>query len=224
MFDLDSFVANAPLIIADRDNRADVQNVLTIFAEKVGQNYVVKAKWSDIFVAFLQGKKVQAQVLTFVPADEEEETDASASVETFDIYDVSVSGGSTPSFKANGNDLSASDADSFPVGSLSRPSSGGGGGGGGGLIVNSDETGTLDKTWQEIHDAAGEGVVMLIERNIEGNVETSMTVYYLVMAGNILGEYVTAFVSGEELRNFVASSADGYPVIDMGGGGGGGIA
>ena len=105
-----------------------------------------------------------------------------------------------------------------------RSGSGGSGGGGGGLIVNSDETGTLDKTWQEIHDAAGEGVVMLIERNIEGNVETSMTVYYLVMAGNILGEYVTAFVSGEELRNFVASSADGYPVIDMGGGGGGGIA
>ena len=34
--------------------------------------------------------------------------------------------------------------------------SGGGGGssGGGVLVVHEDENGTLDKTWQEIHDAA----------------------------------------------------------------------
>lgn len=119
MFDLDALIANKDLILKDRNNRADVQKVLSVYAEKVDDDYVVKAKWEDIFSALLQGMKVQAQVITFTEADEEEEIDAAVQVETYDLYDAKAVGGSTPTFTVNGSDLSAESADAYPVGILS---------------------------------------------------------------------------------------------------------
>lgn len=218
MFDLDSLIANKDLILKDRDNRADVQKVLSVYAEKVGDDYVVKAKWEDIFSALLQGMKVQAQVVTFTEADEEEETDASAVIETYELYDATVT---ADGFKVNGTDLSASSADAYPVGSLSRPSSGGGGGGGLLLLnVTIDPeagTATLDHTWQEIADASETSTVAL-KMGEEGITQLE----YLCL----VEPYSVGFFTfgAEQPLMFVAASADDYPAvnIDDGGGGGGG--
>lgn len=81
------------------------------------------------------------------------------------------------------------------------------GGGGGGALVVTDTGGTLDKTWQEIHDAAplvwltdGEGGFNLLNSVFEDD-----------------GDYCINFVSPQPSKNtivtYVASSADGYPVV-----------
>lgn len=83
-----------------------------------------------------------------------------------------------------------------------------GGSGGGVLVVNVDENGTLDKTWQEIHDG-GFGVVEM-DRNNEKNY------YPIITVGQGISQYyVIVIYSGESLAKlrFKATSADGYPVV-----------
>ncbi len=98
-----------------------------------------------------------------------------------------------------------SDAFRAAVGKVA-PKAEGGSGGGGVLIVTADETGTLDKTWQEIHDG-GFGVV---------RAETIDGINYMpiVAVHSGLGQYVvTVIVYGDslDLMAFKASSASGYP-------------
>ena len=94
---------------------------------------------------------------------------------------------------------------------------GGGGSSGGGVLVvnltwNEDNSASLDKTWQEIHNA---DAVVICETN------DNEKKYYNLSAVSALRDfvsgdtyyYVVAYMLGENSRfQFKASSASGYPV------------
>ena len=95
-----------------------------------------------------------------------------------------------------------------------------GGSGGGGLVVT-DTAGTLDKTWQEIHDAMLNGIVMVNVVSVDGNEETLKTYifistligtdkggnpYYMASAIGFAGENAVG-------RDYTTNSASGYPVL-----------
>lgn len=92
-----------------------------------------------------------------------------------------------------------------------------GGGSGGGVMVVTDTEGTLNKTWQEIYDAATVGVVF-IKSTYEEADEKSIGLYPVNLVSCDSDGYYVAFVSGADaqgLQNtyFVTNSADGYPVV-----------
>ena len=79
----------------------------------------------------------------------------------------------------------------------------GGGSSGGGVLVVHDVDGTLDKTWQEIHDADFAVLKGLSDATwwITGAVEDE-------------GDYLVGFYSyGLEARSYIASSPSGYPAF-----------
>lgn len=81
------------------------------------------------------------------------------------------------------------------------------GGGGGVLVVNvtGDETTTLDKTWQEIHNAMP--LVVVCSTDSEGGVYS-----YFVRAVYLDG--VNYVVSTND--DYIATSSDGFPVLNGG--------
>lgn len=84
-----------------------------------------------------------------------------------------------------------------------------GGGSGGGVMVVTDTDGTLDKTWQEIHDAFMTGVVRLTD-SLSGQNVTVLSVQnakggYSVTAADGVGNFSITYT---------ASSASGYPVME----------
>lgn len=96
----------------------------------------------------------------------------------------------------------------------------GGGGGSSGTMVVNDVAGTLDKTWQEIHDAVGANKIVSI-------VKTTATpdpypniydVYFVTSVTLNPPGYVIAAVGIDNgqvgLLPYVADSADGYPILD----------
>lgn len=94
-------------------------------------------------------------------------------------------------------------------------SGGGGGGGGGVLVVGMDmQTMTLDKTWKEIHDAPLAVIKMFPDENTTSIAIINETD---IVGGN---DYkLRAFsmgVGSPSSVSFVATSADGYPVMNMG--------
>lgn len=87
----------------------------------------------------------------------------------------------------------------------------GGGSGGGVLVVNGTIDGatmTLDKTWQEIHDAGT--VVLIFEFDADTQVSNWLTMVYYTN-----GEYGCTFIGGNKIE-FHTDSADGYPSATMG--------
>lgn len=91
------------------------------------------------------------------------------------------------------------------------------GGGGGILVVHvNEETGALDKTWQEIYDAG----FCVMERYFEEEGTTSKG--YLTISG--IGfegdEFFGGFFYADGVIPFLADSADGYPVLNQNGGDG----
>lgn len=85
----------------------------------------------------------------------------------------------------------------------------GGGGGGGGsdvLVVNRDQTPpfALDKTWQEIFDAASTGVVFLISAE-DDEVETDLV--RSVYTDN------STYSLEDSMSIYSTDSASGYPVL-----------
>ena len=101
---------------------------------------------------------------------------------------------------------------------VATPQIGGGGGGGGsdsGVLLGNmnNDTNALDKTWQEIHDAANSGsVVMMKQTNADG-----LFFYYLSEATQGSTDYSVAFYlslgTGDALQGWT-NSASGYPVMD----------
>ena len=78
--------------------------------------------------------------------------------------------------------------------------------GAGVLVVGmDDETGALDKTWQEIHDA-GFAVVKL-------NSMVATAIGYVSMIGQSNGGYVVQIWIDEGSMLCATNSADGYPVM-----------
>ena len=88
---------------------------------------------------------------------------------------------------------------------------GGGGGSGGGVLVVriDDDTGTLDKTWQEIHDALSAGQVVTVPF-----VESAGTTSAFIIGALITVEDKYAVYVGDlNTKAAEATSADGYPVV-----------
>lgn len=80
--------------------------------------------------------------------------------------------------------------------------------GGGVLVVGMDENGTLDHTWQQIHDAV---FSVVIHDKSEENFEQRG--FEAVMYAEIYTEGgQTAYVISTSNNAYTASSADGYPV------------
>lgn len=86
--------------------------------------------------------------------------------------------------------------------------------GGGVLVVGAtmeNETITLDKTWQQIHDAP----IAILKNELDGEVN----LYYLSEMASVAGEYRASFVSlvaqGDAIHT-KATTADGYPVFTEG--------
>lgn len=96
---------------------------------------------------------------------------------------------------------------------LNKLENGVAGSGGGALIVNDNDSGTLDKTWQEISDAVEAGSVVLVYNGSD----IDRSIRYLGGLFSEDGDYGVAFVdysSGSaRIWLFVADSADGYPVF-----------
>lgn len=84
----------------------------------------------------------------------------------------------------------------------------GGGGSGGGVLVVTDTEGTLNKTWQEIHDA------MLVGGAVVGGSGRASSVLFALNDARS-GEY-RIVITNSALQAIVykTSSASGYPVID----------
>lgn len=79
----------------------------------------------------------------------------------------------------------------------------GGGGSGGGVLVVAFTDGTLDKTWQEIHDAMLSGGAVI---QVDEAVNTVLKVY------NSKGTY---FVISAIDDRYAASSTSGYPSVTV---------
>lgn len=79
------------------------------------------------------------------------------------------------------------------------------GGGGSGVLVVTDTDGTLDKTWQEIHDA------MLTGGAVISDIEDTLST---VVAG--VSSMANRYVVDSGGESYIASTADGYPAIDHG--------
>lgn len=80
------------------------------------------------------------------------------------------------------------------------------GGGGGGVLVVTDTDGTLNKTWQEIHDA---GFAVLNYTVNQNSFFTPM--FKLASAGYLY----SVFFSESDPVEYVATSADGYPEMSQ---------
>ena len=93
-------------------------------------------------------------------------------------------------------------------------SGGGGGTGGGVLVVTEGEElpPTLSETWQTIHDAMASGKVVILSKVYEDNV----THAYITEAGINGDAYQIFTVFDINNPAYIASSADDYPVMNMG--------
>lgn len=81
------------------------------------------------------------------------------------------------------------------IGLIEALGNGGGGSSGGGVLVVHDVDGTLDKTWNEIHDAMlGGGVVIEEDGSILATVEVGAGKSYYVIT--YTKEYYTTSASG----------------------------
>lgn len=81
----------------------------------------------------------------------------------------------------------------------------GGGGSGGGVLVVHDMNGTLDKTWQEIHDSAP----LVWQTDGDGGYRILVAVFE--EDGDFIVTFAEPQPNGNIMRSYVATSASGYP-------------
>lgn len=88
----------------------------------------------------------------------------------------------------------------------------------GGVTVDSKGQleGTLDKTWQEVHDAMLSKICILITANDIGIVQELITDAFIGTGGGYGGGYVVTTSKGSW---FTTSTANGYPAAGDGGNG-----
>ena len=93
---------------------------------------------------------------------------------------------------------------------------------GGGVLVVHDVDGTLDKTWQEIHDALAQGIPCVTVYTdpipIRNNVEQGQIVFVSGIPGNYYVSVLSAQGTTPVVVKWTATSADGYPASSTGGG------
>lgn len=92
---------------------------------------------------------------------------------------------------------------------LIKALSGGGGSGGGGVLVVTDTDGTLDKTWQEIHDAFVAGSVRIQKQS--GKSTALMNVKTVGAARDGYGIMCDNYTTNQ---SYSTDSADGYPTLE----------
>lgn len=93
--------------------------------------------------------------------------------------------------------------------------SGGGGGSSGTMVVHANQTGTLDKTWQEIFDAMANGTSVYIGGAGETEVRYSVLVISALNDDGVYYLDIFDFSAGSSSNSaFATDSADGYPVYD----------
>jgi hypothetical protein len=80
----------------------------------------------------------------------------------------------------------------------------------GGVLVVHDVNGTLDKTWQEIHDAFLTGAVRITTLEGVYSVNHSSSD---VGSNTFIVEYVSAGLRTAAISTYATNSADGYPVL-----------
>lgn len=86
-------------------------------------------------------------------------------------------------------------------------------GGGVVLVVKPDlQAGTLDKTWQEIHDAT---FAVFKTTSTDGGF-TEHSTYFVKETATRNGKYYVDVTNGDSGFEFVADSADGYPAPSQG--------
>jgi hypothetical protein len=77
----------------------------------------------------------------------------------------------------------------------------------GGVLVVTDTEGTLDKTWQEIHDAA-----FAVIKTVDGNILP------IIYCGSFDSSFVLSAINpngGQYAEvDYLTNSANGYPVLD----------
>lgn len=91
---------------------------------------------------------------------------------------------------------------------LIKALSGGGGSGGGGVLVVTDTNGTLDKTWQEIHDAMLSGGVV-----IDDGTNALCAICAVFDSRGSQYKVSSCALGGTSLRAYVTDSASGYPAL-----------
>lgn len=89
---------------------------------------------------------------------------------------------------------------------------GGGGSSGGGVLVvrADDDTGALNKTWQEIHDALSNGTIVVV-RGPAVQAEFPASLNYIILADKGEGVYNIYFSYDNKSPAMTATSANGYP-------------
>lgn len=103
------------------------------------------------------------------------------------------------------------------INALAGGSSGGGSSGGGVLVVHMDEdTGALDKTWKEIHDAVVAGQIVNIPiYNGETEAYTTLVGIAWMTSDDKYGLWVYGS-SSQDPALAIADTANDYPVINDG--------
>lgn len=153
-------------------------------------------RWEQ-FMAKIAGQSVDIQPLNRTEEFYNEIAKKTTNAPTFDIDEPSD------------GDTLVYDADS------GKWENGSGGGGGDGALVvgvtwNNDDSADLDKTWQEIYDAAHAGYPIVVKEDYgaEG-------IFYNYIVGSVLTEGLIVTIhnlaSGNVEITFEAASASGYP-------------
>lgn len=87
-----------------------------------------------------------------------------------------------------------------------------GSGGGGGVLVVNDVSGTLNKTWNEINSAP-----LAVIKSPDGNMTSIAFVNVIAINGDDYEVEAFTVAEGSPVSIlFAATSADGYPVMNMG--------
>lgn len=92
-------------------------------------------------------------------------------------------------------------------------------GGGSFLVILDEDTGALDKTWKEIHDAFASGKyvpVISVDGSLTGSGMVTETSVELPIGGGDSSYYVTIFYPAKntKLRGAYTNSENGYPILE----------
>lgn len=97
---------------------------------------------------------------------------------------------------------------------LIKALSGGGGSGGAGVLVVTDTDGTLDRSWQEIYDAAENGIPTALRVIEDDNIRFNWISSVFKESAEEDTFYVDFGVEGVDFEEYSSDSASGYPTLE----------
>ena len=182
------------------------ENSLVVDVVKISNSsYKLSVPAGDLLTAAMNGSVLRRHDLS---------TAAVPNVLYVPLSEAKLQSGTHTFTFANGDAFTASAADAYPTAESVSDETGGGLGGC--VLVVHDVNGTLDKTWQEIHDA--EAAIISLSNNADSKS------WYIVTGVNIWnGFFVSACRPGvngktgepeNDFRRYFTDSADGYPTAE----------